>query len=73
MQRAGKMITVAGLLAISRALIKWHPGYCGSGALTVLPRWAIVVLGTLPGGQLLYALHGWAIRRGFAVGHRRGQ
>jgi len=59
-------LALAGLLAISLPLIKWHLDYCGFSTLTVLSWWAIVVIGALGGGLLLYAYHAWAVRRGFA-------
>ena len=60
-------LALAGLLAISLPLIKWHLSYCGFSTLTVLPWWAIAVLGGLASGLLLYAYHTWAIRRGFVA------
>lgn len=60
-------LALAGLLAISLPLITKHLNYCGFSALTFLSWWAIVVLGALGGGLLLYAYHTWAVRRGFVA------
>ena len=60
-------LALAGLLAISLPLISWHLNYCGFSTLTVLPWWAIVVLGVLGGGLLLCIYHTWAARRGFTT------
>ncbi len=60
-------LALAGLLAISLPLIKWHLDYCGFSTLTVLTWWAIAVLGALGGGLLLYTYHAWAVRCGFAA------
>jgi len=60
-------LALAGLLAVSLPLIKWHLNYCGLSGLTVLTWWVIAVTGALAGGLLLYAYHAWAVRRGFAA------
>lgn len=60
-------LALAGLLAINPTLINWHLNYCGFSGLTVLPWWAIAVLGTLVGGLLLCVYHTWAVRRGFTA------
>jgi hypothetical protein len=60
-------LALAGLLAINLPLINWHLNYCGFSGLTVLPWWAIAVLGTLVGGLLLCVYHTWVVRRGFTA------
>jgi hypothetical protein len=60
-------LVLAGLLAISMPLIKWHLEYCGFSCFSVLSWWAISVLGALAGGVLLFTYHAWAFRRGFAA------
>jgi hypothetical protein len=60
-------LALAGLLAISLTLLKWHLSYCGLGTFAVLQWWSIAVLGALGGGLLLYAYHAWAVRRGLTA------
>jgi len=60
-------LALAGFQTVSLPLIKWHLGFCGF-SLSALPAWwAIVVLGALAGGVLLYAYHAWAVRHGFVA------
>jgi len=60
-------MALAGLLAVSLPLLSWHLNYCGFSTLAVLSWWAIVVIGALGGGLLLFGYHAWAVRRGFAA------
>ncbi len=58
-------LVLAGLFSISAPLIKAHLNHCGFSTLATLSWWAIIVLGALGGGLLLYVYHAWAVRRGF--------
>ena len=60
-------MALAGLLAVSAPLVKAHLNTCGFSAWTVLPWWAINVVGAAGGGLLLYGYHAWAVRRGFGA------
>jgi len=60
-------LALAGLLAVSMPVVRAHLDYCGYSTWTVLPWWAINVLGATGGGLFLYAYHAWAVRRGFAA------
>jgi len=60
-------LALAGLLAVSAPLVKAHLNTCGFSTWTVLPWWAICVLGAAVGGLLLYVYHAWAVRQGFGA------
>jgi len=60
-------LALAGLLAVSAPLVKAHLNYCGFSTWTVLPWWAINVLGAAGGGLLLTVYHAWAVRQGFGA------
>jgi hypothetical protein len=60
-------LALAGLFTVGTPLIKAHLNHCGFSTLTALSWWAIIVLGTLGSGLLLYVYYVWAIRRGFTA------
>jgi hypothetical protein len=60
-------LVLAGLLAISTPLVKAHLNVCGFSTWTILPWWAINVLGAAGGGLLLTVYHAWAVRQGFGA------
>ena len=60
-------LALAGLLAVSAPLVKAHLNTCGFSAWSVLPWWAINVVGAAGGGLLLYGYHAWAVRQGFGA------